>query len=87
MPTYETPDGITLTEDACFLYVRYPHRKTPDLYMYVKRRRVGCVRCEPTYAIPGTARGPKAVERLLAHIRTHDTRKRPARRRGEPNAE
>lgn len=73
MNVYETPEGTQLAQECAFVYVLYPYRKTKDLYIALKRRKIRCTQCSSN--IDGTSRGPNVIPRLLAHIRGHDRRK------------
>lgn len=73
----ELPEGTVIAQQVCdqgasmMVFVRYPHRKTTDLYMTKKGRRIHCCQCATD--IP---RSVKDVGAFIEHIRSHDSRKK-----------
>ena len=69
---------IRISQQGAFLMVVYPHRKTPDLYIAIKGHNTACMQCEEgSQEIPKTKRrSVQSTERLIAHIRTHDRRRK-----------
>ena len=58
-----------------FLFIQYPHRKTPEMMIAMKGHNVRCLDCQQD--IPKTIRRTKHRQRrIVDHVISHDRRKR-----------
>lgn len=64
------PILVRAMDGLAFTLVKYPYRKTPDLYTTIKDKPVLCAQCSETFPI----------ESLIPHIVGHDRRKSPFQR-------
>ncbi len=56
---------ILVKQEGIFIFVKYPYRKSPDLYIGYRNEPAFCAQCDSSFPL----------EELVGHIRSHDRRK------------
>jgi len=56
---------IILQQSFAFIMVKYPYRRSPDLYVVAAGHPAFCAQCEAQFKVP----------ELINHIHSHDRRK------------